>query len=393
VRAAIAAVVLAGALLAGCLHVQPVPPAAPSSSAPSATGLVPPRPLGAAPPDHVGHLAVLLLENEDYAKTFPATGTPPSPYLAQTMVASGRLLTQYYGIGHASLDNYIAMVSGQAPNPMTQADCSSYTEFRGTAGGPDGQAIGQGCVYPAAVKTVADQMSAAGVSWRLYAEDMANLPDAPHSCRHGPLGQQEQWGGSSDPRDQYATRHVPFVYFHSIIDDQAKCDSHVVDLSLLPADLADGNDTPRFLFIVPDVCSDGHDEQCANPDQKGGYDGIDGFLRAWVPRIVQSPAFARDGLLVVTFDEAEQSTPDACCNEQPGYNTAMPGITGPGGGRIGAVLLGPCIPPGSRDDTPYNHYSFLRTVEDVWRLPHLGYAGQAGLKPIDLGACAPKTMA
>jgi hypothetical protein len=340
---------------------------------------------------HVGHLAVLLLENEDFDSTFPASGTPPAPYLGATLVQHGRLLTQYYGIGHASLDNYIALVSGQAPNPETQADCSYYTDFAGSAGGPDGQAVGQGCVYPAQVKTLGDQLQAAGRTWRMYAEDMANVTGGkPATCRHGPLNQSEPWGGANSATDQYATRHVPFVYFHSIIDDQAACDAHVVDLSLLPADLADANRTPQFLFLTPDVCSDGHDANCANPQQKGGYAGIDAFLQAWVPRILSAPAFAKDGLLVLTFDEAEQSSPDACCNEQPGYNTAMPGLTGPGGGRIGALLLGPCIPSGSKDDTPYNHYSFLRTAEDVFGLPHLGYAGQAGLKAIDLLGCAPK---
>src|SRR5947207_543058 len=73
-------------------------------------------------PIRIGHVFVIVLENEDYDSTFAAS-PPPSPYLATTLPAQGRLLTQYYGIGHYSLDNYIAMVSGQAPNTATQADC------------------------------------------------------------------------------------------------------------------------------------------------------------------------------------------------------------------------------------------------------------------------------
>ncbi|MEA3143866.1 MAG: hypothetical protein QOG31_1190 [Thermoplasmata archaeon] len=334
--------------------------------------------------DTIGHVFVIVLENEDYARTFGKP--PPSPYLAENLTRMGRLLSDYYGIGHASLGNYVAMVSGQAPNVATQADCPYFTEFAGQVA-PDGQAVGQGCVYPAGVKTIADQLEAAGRSWRLYAEDMANGTGQPTACRHPAIGAQDTSQGSGGERDQYATRHVPFVYFHSVIDDQKRCDSHLVDLNHLPADLAAAATTPEFAFIVPDVCSDGHDARCANPRQRGEYDGIDDFLRAWVPRILASPAYQKDGLLVVTFDEAEQGSPDACCDEPTGHNTARPGITGPGGGRTGTVLLAPCLDAGTVDATPYNHYSLLRTLEDLWGLPHLGYAGQAGLAPINLAPC------
>ncbi|MEA3203372.1 MAG: phosphatidylinositol-3-phosphatase, partial [Thermoplasmata archaeon] len=330
---------------------------------------------------------VLVLENEDYNTTFAAT-PPPSPYLATTLPSLGRLLTHYYGIGHNSLGNYVAMVSGQAPNPLTQGDCPVYADFLGAATDADGQAVGQGCVYPRGVQTIGDQLAAAGRTWRVYAEDMAGNPAAPAACRHPPLNGRDQWQGG-DPNDQYATRHVPFVYFHSVVDDQASCEAHVVDLGLLPGDLASAATTPDYAFIVPDVCSDGHDDPCASPRQKGGYAGIDEFLRAWVPRILGSAAYQRDGLLVVTFDEAEASAPEACCGEPAGPNGPQPGITGPGGGRTGAVLLSPCLDPGTVDDTPHNHYSLLRTTEDVWGLPHLGYAGKAGLQPIGLGRCAP----
>ena len=63
----------------------------------------------------VRHVFVIVLENEGYATTF---GSPSNdPYLAGTLPAAGALLTQDYGVGHHSLDNYVAMVSGQAPNP------------------------------------------------------------------------------------------------------------------------------------------------------------------------------------------------------------------------------------------------------------------------------------
>jgi hypothetical protein len=342
-------------------------------------------------PTRVGHVFIIVLENQGYNNAFPAT-SPPSPYLATTLTAMGRLLPNYYGTGHASLDNYISMVSGQAPNPVTQGDCALYADFR-EAIQLDGQAIGQGCVYPKDVPNVADQIQAAHHTWKAYAEDMANLPGpGPTACRHQPINSQDTWQGSTDPKDQYATRHVPFVYFHGIIDDQAYCNAHVVDLANLQADLQSLDSTPEYVFITPDVCSDGHDGACVNPDQQGGYGGVEEFLRAWVPRILNSTAYQQDGLLVINFDEADVSPSDpdsatACCGEQAGFNTAKPGIWGPGGGRTGAVLLSPCIPSGSVDPTPYNHYSLLRTTEDIFQVDHIGYAAQAGLTPIDLGIC------
>ncbi len=348
-------------------------------------------PAAGAPPaaPRIGHVFVIVLENEGYDNSFGAS--PGSPYLAHTLPSMGRLLTQYYGTGHASLDNYVSMVSGQAPNPQTQGDCPVYGEFVGVAsplaaGPTDGQAIGQGCVYPAGVKTIGDQMQAAGLPWRAYAESMAASPgSAPTSCRHQPLGSQDTWQGES-ASDQYATRHEPFVYFHSVIDDEASCSQHVVDLGLLATDLQSVATTPSLAFITPDVCSDGHDAVCANASRPGGYAGIEAFLREWVPRIVASPAYQQDGLLVINFDEAGVSDATACCNEPAGFNTPAPGLAGPGGGRVGAVLLAPCLAPGV-DDTPHNHYSLLRTLEDLHGLAHLGYAGQAGLEPIALPGC------
>ena len=76
------------------------------------------------PPIH--HVFVIVLENEDDLTTFGPP--PPAPYLANTMVAEGAYLPNYYGVGHNSLDNYIAMISGQAPNPATQADCGTYVD-------------------------------------------------------------------------------------------------------------------------------------------------------------------------------------------------------------------------------------------------------------------------
>jgi hypothetical protein len=333
----------------------------------------------------VRHVFILVLENKNFTDTFSTT--PPAPYLATTLPKMGVLLTQYYGTGHVSLDNYISMISGQAPNLQTQTDCQIYTEFLALPVPlTDGQVVGNGCVYPASVNHIGDQLEAAGFTWRQYAEDMAasSASGVASTCRHPAVNAQDPWQ-SATATDQYATRHVPFLYFHTVIDNQPRCDQRVVDLAALDADLASVATTPNYVFITPDLCSDGHDATCANAAQKGGYDGINDFLSVWVPKITNSPAFKKDGLLIVTFDEAEPGanaeSSTSCCGEQMGFNTALAGIYGAGGGRVGAVLVSPFIKPGSVSDTPYNHYSMLRSVEDSFGLAHLGYAGQSGLVP------------
>jgi len=351
-----------------------------TTRASAAVPLAHPPPPSHLPPIH--HVFLLLLENQSYDVTFaPASA---APYLAQTLPARGALLTSYYSIGHWSLGNYVALISGQAPNEDTQLDCPTYSDFRASAPGLDahGQLTGTGCVYPRTVPTLPDQLEAAGLSWKGYMEDMGNDPAREPTCGHGPLGENERTSLAS-PRDQYAAKHDPFVYFHSIIDDAARCDSHVVNLKRLPRDLASTATTPNYVFITPNLCDDGHDPQCVD-GRRGGLTAIDAFLRRWVPLIEAAPAYQADGLLIITFDESEGPGPDgaaACCGEQPLPGARYrPGISGPGGGRIGAVLLSRFIKPGTHSQVPYNHYSLLRTVEAIFGLGFIGYAAAPDLK-------------
>jgi hypothetical protein len=344
----------------------------------------------------VKHFFIIVLENKGYDTTFGSP--PPSAYLAKDLPAMGVLLHKYYGTGHASLDNYISMISGQSPNAETQADCPVYHDV--LPGVPDptqtnGIVIGQGCVYPAATLTIADQLDAAHLTWKGYMQDMGNdlARDGSATCSH-PASNSQDGTESASATDQYATRHDPFVYFHSIIDDQARCDAHVVPLGGLDADLANAAATPNFVFITPDLCADGHDGSCADGTSPGGYDGIDAFLREWVPKILNSPAFKQDGMLLVTFDESDDNPTngdDSCCGEVAGPNTTGAGagdagadprfLTYSGGGLVGSVIVSPFTQAGTTSDVPYNHYSMLRSVENIFGLSHLGYAAASGLAP------------
>jgi phosphatidylinositol-3-phosphatase len=331
-----------------------------------------PAPASAGVPQ-IKHLFVIVLENENAEESFGED--PPSPYLGAKLPADGAFVPNYFGIGHASLDNYIAMISGQPPNLVTQADCPVFSEMTPGTLGPDGVAAGQGCVFPAAVKTVANQLEDEGDTWRGYMEDMASGAAAgePATCRHPAIGQPDRTQAAR-AGDQYATRHNPFVYFHAVIDSPA-CERNVVDLSRLPQDLERLASSPEYAFITPDLCADGHDENCADPSVAGGYAGIEAFLKEWIPQIEGSLAYQDKGMILITFDESA-STADSCCGETTGPNTANNGGSRPGsgGGRVGAVMVSPCIQPGTVSSTAYNHYSMLRWVEDNFGLAHLANA-------------------
>jgi hypothetical protein len=396
----------------------------------------------ALPPGKITHIVVIEFENEGFETTFGPGSV--ATYLNHTLRAQGELVQNYYGIGHDSLDNYIAQVSGQAPTEDTQADCSDngfdYTSV--TPGTPDsdqaanpGQVDGEGCVYPAPVQTIANQLDAKYhvnakthvASWRAYEQDMGNTPTRDGGvpdptggtdCGHPALGATDT-AEVATAADQYTTRHNPFVWFHSIIDNASECDANVVPLGTLGTngqpspsghlvmDLRSQKTTPRFAFITPDLCNDGHDGTCAGTNSTGGHVGgltaADEFLAAWMPVILDSPAYkSGDTLVVITFDEADVDPSDptyaaSCCNEEPGPNTHAPGNAGlssdtaPGGGQVGALLLdAKYIAPGSTDtEGDYNHYSALRSYEDLLGLTsggtdgvgHLGFAAAKGLAP------------
>jgi phosphatidylinositol-3-phosphatase len=327
----------------------------------------------------IKHVFIVIVENEDIVTTF-GPGTPAT-YLADTLTSMGAFLNQYYATGHASLDNYISMISGIAPDTATSDDCGVNTNFIDSGNAPFGQIKGDGCTYPHRVHTIADQIDQAHLKWHGYFEDMGNIPTREaKTCGHVPIGAVDITN-DAQPTDQYAARHNPFVWFHSITDWQT-CQNNVVSWDNLFTDLSSVATTPNYLYIVPNVCDDGHDAPCVT-GQPGGLVQVNSTLKKLIPAILASPAYQQDGLIIITTDEGELANgSDACCNEMPGPNEALPGGNGPGGGQIGAVLISRFIKPGTISDTPYNHYSMLKSVEDLYGMgEHLGYAGAPGLVP------------
>lgn len=339
-------------------------------------------------PPPIRHVFVIMLENESYSSTF---GDPAAyPYLAGSLVKRGELLRNYYATGHDSNDNYISIVSGQPPNISNQADCHTFGDFTDNQLLANGVQSGTGCVYPSGVLTIGNQLSARHLSWKGYMEDMGNDPNREAAACGHPAVNTPDGTQAAEPGDGYATRHDPFVYFHAVIDKTGYCNAHVVALGsptgAMPAtalagetglvtDLKRAATTPALSFITPNLCNDGHDYPCAN--QQSGASAaadIDAFLKTWVPIIRSSPAYKQGGLIEITFDEAADSDASACCGEAPGPGATQPGIGGPGGGKVGALLLSPYVRPGSTDSRPYNHYSSLASWEQLFGLKRLAYA-------------------
>jgi hypothetical protein len=138
----------------------------------------------------VRHVFVIMLENEDYASTF---GDPTADrYLASSLPKQGALLEDYYATGHESNDNYISIVSGQPPNVQNQADCQIFDNFIGVGSLSGGVEAGTGCVYPASVANIGTQLTAKGLTWKAYEEDMGNDPNRETAaCGHPALNSRD----------------------------------------------------------------------------------------------------------------------------------------------------------------------------------------------------------
>jgi hypothetical protein len=282
------------------------------------------------------HVFVIVLENYKVEDVTPAA----APYLAK-LAGQGVTLDAMYGVDHASLTNYIAMTSGNAPNAKTMADCFQYD-----------------CIFePPTDRNLGDQLEARHRDWKAYMESM------PAPCTHPT---------SSGPVDPYlvgyATRHNPFVYYRDVVGPDisvvsTRCAAHDVPYPQLAKDLASKR-APSYSLIVPDTCNDGHDRgpDCSLPT-------ADKWLAANVPTILKSRDFRRHGALIVTFDESEGADRRGCCGNSSG-------------GKIATVVVSPFVTRlGSHSSVPYNHYSVLRTVEDVFGLACLGRACDASITP------------
>lgn len=310
----------------------------------------------------VKHVFVISLASPGYEQSLGAQSQ--MPYLSATLRPQGELLSNYSLLGEADLPNQIAALSGQPANAVTSTNCPTYAEFPPTAkADAKGVVSGAGCIYPVETLTLADQLGSGRFTWHAYLDGMVDAAGSAANCVHpGPEEVETVVPGG------YAARQNPFVYFHSLLD-LGDCSTNDLPIDQLTADLRKAEKTPNFSFVAPTLCNSGATGQCL----AGGTEGpasADAFLSTWVPKILASPAYKADGLLIVNFAAANPSIPTTEGTPAPSADPL----------RVGALLLSPFLTPGSTDAAQYNPYSILRSNEDLFGLDPLGLAASAKAK-------------
>ena len=256
-----------------------------SSSAPGPSPSSPPA-SNAFP--QFGHVFLVVEENHNYSDII---GNAAMPYLNSLATQYG-LATQYYANTHPSIGNYFMMTTGQL---VTTND-----SFTGTV----------------SVDNIVHQLIAAGKTWKAYTE---SIPSAGYV------------GGDVYP---YAKRHNPFAYLTDVLNSSAQT-SNLVPFTQFGADLA-ASQLPNFSYLLPNLLDDAHD---------GPLQAADAWLQQNLGPLISSSTFKTDGLLIITFDEADGSVDSTN-----------------GGGRVATLIISSKAKPGYQSTTLYQHQSTLRLI-------------------------------
>ncbi len=356
----------------------------------------------------IKHVWLISLSGTDLAT---ATKSPSGSYLRKQLLPKGALLSGYTLTAPSSLANGIAVLSGQGVNLDTEQNCPTYSDLQPPAVSSTGLAEGVGCVYPAPVQTLADEMTAAGLTWKAYVQGMesgqatptaaasaaapatarpaATSPADPAagspaasagaSCRHPEPGTPDP-DQTPSPGAPYLTYRNPFVYFHSLLDGGA-CAGEDVDYTHLQSDLATPSSTPNLSWIVPSACDDGSATPCS-PGAPAGLAPAQSFLEEVVPRILATAAYREGGLIAIAPDSAPASTHSGRSGSSgsPGSGTSgssgSPGSTPSGSAAkpVGALLLSPFVRPGAQISESLNDFSLLKSLSRLFGVLPLGHA-------------------
>jgi len=320
----------------------------------------------------VKHVFLIVLGEGGYEETFGEAST--SEYLGKILPAQGELLTNYFAVTKGELANQIALISGQGPTPETVADCPAYGDIVPGTESPEGQIEGNGCVYPAATKTLPAQLAEKELSWRAYVD----RDEAAEATSPSPTTAGAPPGCFAVPRD-------PFAYFHAIVD-AGECGEGDPGLAQLAKDLAlKPEKFPALAYISP------------TPPTPEYPAATEEELKTIVSSIQSSFSYKDGGLIVITSAQAPQegegADSSACCitpvyPNLPPQSEAEEPAAGPvkptgGGGRVGALLLSPFIEAGTTSETYFNHFSLLATIEELFGLEKIGYAAEPAITGFD----------
>jgi hypothetical protein len=349
------------------------------------------------------------------APTTPTTSTAPTPPTAPTSTVGATTTSS-------------SSTAGSCPASSTSASSTTTASTTATAPSP------------------APTTSSSTTSSSTEPIDTIGAATCPHPALNSPSLNQSVTDSST-----YVNWKNPVIYFQGLLLSSGLCQTNDVGIGQLAADLKNPGATPTFSYVAPDPCNDGSDTPC-RPGAKAGLAQADTFLQRVVPEIERSASYKQGGLILITFASAPQSGPhwdtSSCCG-QPTYpnlpapstgsasstsptststdcattdtsssaststsapptpvvpttgsstnaSTTTPGECGPaiigtppGGGQVGLLMISPWIDPNKSDvvDT-LNHFSVLKGIEQLFKLPNLGYANVSSLQGFGVGMFA-----
>jgi phosphatidylinositol-3-phosphatase len=309
------------------------------------------------------HIVEIMMENTSFSTII---GNPLAPNL-NALASKYGLATDYFGVTHPSEPNYVANIGGSFFG--IQDDNNFYCTP--ALANSDPTCAGTTVDHTISGPSLADQLTSAHLTWKGYFQ---NLPPIPPTgpVMIGPNANGPyvfKWPSSANAL--YASKHNPFVNFTGTQGDVA----NMVPDTQLGADLATG-DLPNFSYVVPDQCHDMHGTGGCG-DTNTLISTGDAYVATLVSEIMHSRVWDQGtNAIVVTWDEddfGDQGQPGTgCCGADPG------------GGHVVTIVITNRSHRHVADNTPYNHYSLLRSTEDAFGLPCLQNAcdTQDGVKPM-----------
>jgi hypothetical protein len=323
----------------------------------------------------LGHVFIIMEENHAQDHVL---GDPNMPF-TNSLAAHYGLAGQYYGVTHTSEPNYIAATSG------SNWDVNNDNGWYPTATNP--------AVNHYDHTNIVDELDAAHIKWAAYMDAMPSrgyLPDT--------------WPSGTS---LYVSKHNPFVLYNDVRTNPSRLDQ-IEPYTDLAHDLNSAH-APRYVWISPDQCNDMHGgvygAVAGHPETPCPYSDVagdaadealkakaDAFVENAVTTIMHSRAWTPNSVIFLTADETDYdgSNPSdnyylstaGCCDSpvlpagDPAVSTTWPGGTY-GGGLVPMIVITSKRDGRSTDDTPYNHYSMLLTIERGFGLRELGFTSDS----------------
>jgi phospholipase C len=339
------------------------------------------------------HVYIIMMENHAQAQIIG--DTTDAPNLNEFAQKYG-VATHYFGVTHPSLPNYLAAVSGDFQGIWD--DCNAgptitcpVEEFVPNSG--DGTAnqlmTAQQAANAAAIphwfsgRNIVDQLEEHGLTWAAYMGDLIATGDTSGGAPIIPTAE-----GGTEALNLYAQKHNPFEYFQDIRTNANRMQK-IVPYTNFATDVT-ATTMPNYVWISPDQCADMHS---VNADTAAFADAGfctgtaagndmsppliqygDAFVGGLVTQIMASPTWSQGSAIVIVFDEDDYVGTAGCCNSPTGVDGGTLG-----GALVPAIVISSLVTAPVTSADPYNHYSLLATLQNIWGLDCLANTcGMAG---------------